>query len=80
MDLLRDTNETKPCLREKLAARLEQQLDSLHTPSPSTAHQVPIDMTQGLDYSWQLFDHAIIEQVMDPFWMRPSGNQPTMSQ
>ncbi|KAJ6781653.1 hypothetical protein PWT90_01403 [Aphanocladium album] len=80
LELLRDTNEPKPCLREKLAARLEQQLDSLHTPSPSTAQQVPIDMSQGLDYSWQLFDHALIEQVMDPFWMRPNGNQPAMPQ
>ncbi|KAJ3496928.1 hypothetical protein NLG97_g2298 [Lecanicillium saksenae] len=80
LELLRDTNEPKPCLREKLAARLEQQLDSLHTPSPSTAQQVPLDMSQGLDYSWQLFDHAIIEQVMDPFWMRPNGNQPAMPQ
>ncbi|KAM3553420.1 hypothetical protein MY1884_006682 [Beauveria asiatica] len=70
MELLRDTNEPKPCLREKLAALLEQQLDTLGTPSPSTTAQVSLDMGQGLDYSWQLFDPAIIEQVMDPFWMR----------
>ncbi|TQW02388.1 hypothetical protein IF2G_10191 [Cordyceps javanica] len=65
----------KPSLREKLAARLEQQLDSLHTPSPSAAHHLSVDITQNLDYSWQLFDQAIIEQVMDPFWMRENSNQ-----
>ncbi|OAA53350.1 Zn(2)-C6 fungal-type DNA-binding domain protein [Cordyceps fumosorosea ARSEF 2679] len=74
--------EMRPSLRETLAARLEQQLDSLHTPSPSSAaaaaQQAPLDMAQALDYSWQLFDNAIIEQVMDPFWIRPQSNLPPM--
>ena len=74
MDLLRDTNEKKPCLREKLVARLEEHLDSLETPSPTSMNNtMGVDISSNLDYSWQLFDQAIMEQVMDPFWMRPNN-------
>lgn len=73
MDLLRETNEKTPCLRGKLIARLEEHMENVETPSPSTMNNAAgVDITSNLDYSWQLFDQAIMEQVMDPFWMRPN--------
>ena len=68
--MLRQTNEPKPSLREKLASRLEQSLQGIQTPSP-TALNDPMDlatMNQDLDYSWQIFNQASLEQVMYPEW------------
>lgn len=73
--MLRQTNEPKPSLREKLASRLEQSLQSIQTPSP-TALNDPMTLTamdQNLDYSWQIFDQASLEQVMFPQWTGTAG-------
>jgi hypothetical protein len=73
LDKLQDTNEPMPNLRTKLAAVLEQNIQKLHTPSPSAASHIgmqPLDSAINLDYSWQIFDQAIISEVMDPFWLR----------
>lgn len=71
--MLRQTNEPKPCLRDKLATRLEQDLEGVQTPSPSTMnhHLGVLGIDPELDGSWQIFDETIMTQVIDPFWARP---------
>ncbi|KAG6019695.1 hypothetical protein E4U40_006759 [Claviceps sp. LM458 group G5] len=79
LDMLQETNEPKPNLRSKLANVLEQNLQKLHSLNTSAEIPSPIQplsSTLDLDYSWQLFDGAIMTEVMDPFWLRPSDIQP----
>ncbi|UNI22264.1 hypothetical protein JDV02_008167 [Purpureocillium takamizusanense] len=77
LDMLRETNEPKPSLRDKLASRLEQSLQTVNTPSPTTMnHMAQATAEAEFDCSWQIFDHAIMEQVMDPFWARPAELHP----
>ena len=76
--MLRQTNEPKPSLRDKLITRLEQSLEGVHTPSPSGfAEQIPMSgITSNLDYSWHIFDQASLEQLTFPHWSDPSQLQP----
>ncbi|KAJ6442363.1 fungal transcriptional regulatory protein [Purpureocillium lavendulum] len=77
LEMLRETNEPKPSLRDKLASRLEQSLQTINTPSPTTmGHMAQAAADVEFDCSWQIFDQAIMEQVMDPFWSRPNELQP----
>ncbi|OAQ65529.1 fungal transcriptional regulatory protein [Pochonia chlamydosporia 170] len=78
LDMLQDTNEPIPNLRTKLAAILEQNIQRLHTPSPSATNHMPmqpLNSGMNLDYSWQIFDQAIMSEVMDPFWLRTAEIQ-----
>ncbi|KAG5952883.1 hypothetical protein E4U53_007643 [Claviceps sorghi] len=79
LDMLQETNEPKPNLRSKLADILEQNLQKLHGLSSAAAMPSPIQPLSSnlnLDYSWQIFDGAIMTEEMDPFWLRPSEIQP----
>ncbi len=77
LDMLRETNEPKPSLRDKLASRLEQSLQTVNTPSPAAmGHMAQAAAEAEFDCSWQIFDQAIMDQVMDPFWSRPAELQP----
>lgn len=76
--MLQETNEPMPNLRTKLAGILEQNIQKLHTPSPSASNHMPIqplNSGMNLDYSWQIFDQAIMSEVMDPFWLRSAEIQ-----
>ncbi|KAG5981876.1 hypothetical protein E4U54_006497, partial [Claviceps lovelessii] len=78
--MLQETNEPKPNLRSKLADILEQNLHKVHGLSSAAARMPspiqPLGSNLNLDYSWQIFDGTIMTEVMDPFWLRPSGIQP----
>lgn len=78
LDMLQETNEPNPNLRSKLASIVEQKLQKLHVLSSSAPIHSPIQPMSSnlnLDYSWQIFDGAIMTEVMDPFWLRPSDIQ-----
>lgn len=79
LDMLRQTHEPKPSLRDKLVSRLEQSLETAQTPSPSALRD-PLAMpplSPGFDYSWQIFDQASLQQVAYPAW---SAMAPPMPQ
>ncbi|KAJ6436912.1 fungal transcriptional regulatory protein [Purpureocillium lavendulum] len=77
LDMLRESNEPKTSFRDKLASRLEQSLQTVNTPSPAAmGHMTQAAAETEFDCSWQIFDQAIMEQAMDPFWSRPAELQP----
>lgn len=76
--MLRQTHEPKPSLRDRLASRLEQSLETAHTPSPSALRD-PMAMpplSPGFDYSWQIFDQASLQQVAYPAWSPMAAPMP----
>ncbi|KAJ2973654.1 hypothetical protein NQ176_g6481 [Zarea fungicola] len=76
INLLRESNLGEPCLRGKLATRLEQQFNSLHDSSLLEGpQQVVVNMNQNLNESWRLVDGALHEQVVNSYWMRPNVHQ-----
>ncbi|GAB0137605.1 NuA4 histone acetyltransferase subunit [Epichloe bromicola] len=79
LEMLQETNEPGPHLRSELAGILQQNLQKLHHPSASAempASMQSLESNMNLDYSWQIFDGAIMTEVMDPFWLRPSDIPP----
>ena len=78
-EMLKQTNEPKPSLREKLIVRLESSLQKVHTPSPSAMPNpiVTPTMNPSMDYaSWHIFDQASLQQVEYPLWPRTEQMQP----
>lgn len=63
---LRDTNESKPNLRNILSTRLGRKMEELRTPDFSNA-RVFDEATANLDSSWYLFDQASL-QVGNEEW------------
>ncbi|KAI1846127.1 hypothetical protein JX265_010504 [Neoarthrinium moseri] len=81
--MLRQTNEPKPSLRDKLATRLERSLESIHIPSPS-AIQASMESTSPVisypNYPWNIFDQTSLQQVEYPMWLPDSSQmQPAQS-
>lgn len=80
LEMLRNTNQPKPSLRDTLAFCLEQNIQGLQTPSPSTMID-PLnlpDLGSDLDYSWQIFNQASLEQVAFNVWPVSTELQPPM--
>lgn len=78
LDFLRQTNEPKPSLHDKLATRLEQSLQGMQTPSPTALHDavsLPV-ISPDLDYSWQIFNQASLDQVTFGIWPEATDIQP----
>lgn len=79
LDMLRETNEPLPNLRDKLATRLEYNLQTLHTPSPTAVnhHMTMAAMSPeaNMEYQWNIFDQTVMNQIMDPFWLRAAEMQ-----
>ncbi|KAH8714562.1 fungal transcriptional regulatory protein [Ilyonectria robusta] len=78
LDFLRQTNEPKPSLHDKLATRLEQSLQGMQTPSPTALHDpmsLPV-ISPDLDYSWQIFNQASLDQVTFGIWPETTDIQP----
>ncbi|KAF7552942.1 hypothetical protein G7Z17_g3968 [Cylindrodendrum hubeiense] len=78
LDFLRQTNEPKPSLHDKLATRLEQSLQGMQTPSPTTLPDpmsLPV-ISPDLDYSWQIFSQASLDQVTFGIWPEATDLQP----
>ncbi|KAK7949529.1 hypothetical protein PG988_016168 [Apiospora saccharicola] len=77
LEMLRQTNEPRPSLRDKLITRLEQSLETVQTPSPTAlrdstvaanAANLQSPLSPTFDYSWQIFDQASLQQVTYPAW------------
>ncbi|KAH7120221.1 hypothetical protein B0J13DRAFT_512709 [Dactylonectria estremocensis] len=78
LDFLRETNTPKPSLHDKLATRLEQSLQGMQTPSPTTlndAMNIPV-ISPDLDYSWQIFSQASLDQMTFGIWPETTDIQP----
>ncbi|KAH7153436.1 hypothetical protein EDB81DRAFT_648572 [Dactylonectria macrodidyma] len=78
LDFLRETNAPKPSLHDKLATRLEQSLHGMQTPSPKTlndAMNLPV-ISPDLDYSWQIFSQASLDQMPFGIWPETTDIQP----
>lgn len=78
LDTLRQTHEPKPSLRHKLISRLEQSLEGVQTPSPGLL-QNPMclsNISPSLDYSSQIFDQAIFQQMAYYTWPALGQMQP----
>lgn len=72
--MLKQTNEPKPSLRDKLVTRLEQSLKGVQAPTPNTFAD-PMSMTaidSNLDYTWQIFDQSSLQQMAYPNWPDPT--------
>lgn len=87
LEMLRQTHEPRPSLRDKLVTRLEQSLEAAQAPSPTALRdagaanaatlQSPLSPT--FDYSWQIFDQASLQQVTYPAWpLAPQLQAPTL--
>ncbi|KAF2097189.1 hypothetical protein NA57DRAFT_41415, partial [Rhizodiscina lignyota] len=70
LKMLRRTNEPKPGLREKLAWRLEQSLEGLHSPLAGEAALAGQDV---IDSSWYIFDEGSLQNAGYQLW--PYDNQ-----
>ncbi|KAF4418735.1 c6 finger [Fusarium acutatum] len=67
LDILKQKNEPKPSLCDKLIARLEDSLQDISTPDftyVQPGHPTVMDPT--FDYSWQLFDQVNLQQIQFP--------------
>lgn len=78
--MLKQTNEPKPSLRDKLVTRLERSLKGVQPPSPTT-YADPMSMaaamdSTGVDYSWQIFDQSSLQQMAYPSWPEPTPMLP----
>ncbi|KAI1344499.1 hypothetical protein F5Y15DRAFT_113348 [Xylariaceae sp. FL0016] len=74
LDMLKQTSEPKPSLRDKLITRLEQSLQGVQTPTPS-AMEAAMNIqaiSPEFEYSWQIFDHSSLRQMQYPVWPDPS--------
>ncbi|KAF4447197.1 hypothetical protein F53441_9244 [Fusarium austroafricanum] len=67
LDILKQKNEPKPSLCDKLIARLEDSLQDVSTPDFSYVqpNQASV-MDPTFDYSWQLFDQVNLQQIQFP--------------
>lgn len=75
--MLRQTNEPKPSLRDKLITTLEQSLQGVQMPPPPpSAYSQPIGLQQpaaaNLDYTWQIFDRASLQSLNFPWQDSPN--------
>lgn len=67
LDILKQKNEPKPSLCDKLIARLEESLQEVSTPDFSyvqPAHSAVMD--PSFDYTWQIFDQVNLQQIQFP--------------
>ncbi|KAG5788685.1 hypothetical protein H9Q69_012241 [Fusarium xylarioides] len=67
LDILKQKNEPKPSLCDKLIARLEDSLQDISPPDftyVQPGHPTVMDPT--FDYSWQLFDQVNLQQIQFP--------------
>ncbi|KAL6924017.1 hypothetical protein ACHAPO_006555 [Fusarium lateritium] len=67
LDILKQKNEPKPSLCDKLIARLEESLQEVSTPDFSyvqPAHSSVMD--PSFDYTWQIFDQVNLQQIQFP--------------
>ncbi|KAI1080002.1 hypothetical protein F5B20DRAFT_147852 [Whalleya microplaca] len=72
LEMLKQTSEPKPSLRDKLITRLEQSLQGVQIPSPSaldtSMSTQDTCISPDLEYSWQIFDRSILQQMTYPDW------------
>lgn len=66
--MLKQTNEPGPNLRQKLASRLEQAMEGLHTPTTSNDPPLDQNLDQNFGYPWSLFDEASLQSAAYQFW------------
>ncbi|KAL4728199.1 hypothetical protein ACLX1H_004940 [Fusarium chlamydosporum] len=67
LDILKQKNEPKPSLCDKLISRLEESLQEVSTPDFSyiqPAHSSVMD--PSFDYTWQIFDQVNLQQIHFP--------------
>ncbi|KAG5661746.1 hypothetical protein KAF25_003985 [Fusarium avenaceum] len=67
LDILKQKNEPKPSLCDKLITRLEDSLQDVSTPDFSYVQPShPSVMDPAFDYSWQIFDQVNLQQFNFP--------------
>lgn len=70
LDTLKEMNMPSHSLYEKLITRLEMDLSRVSMSEVGSQSTMPdANVHVGLDTGWNLFDHTIINQVIDPFWL-----------
>jgi hypothetical protein len=67
LNILKQKNEHKPSLCDKLITRLEDSLQDVSTPDFSYVQPShPSVMDPAFDYSWQIFDQVNLQQFNFP--------------
>jgi hypothetical protein len=64
---LKEINDPKPLLHQKLIARLDGNLQRVNTPDPNNMPP-PILASLNGDDSWNIFDQASLEQINFASW------------
>jgi len=68
LNILKQKNEPKPSLCDKLIARLEESLQEVSTPDFTSYVQPahPSVMDPSFDYTWQIFDQVNLQHIQFP--------------